>query len=292
MLERQLPKEWTIATASHLEVAAEARETLWLMKGSGKRRIVVAPRAQADIFELYDADDSQSHTHIFVGDGAHARHYRLQVQTGGSHQSHLEVEQSENSQVQIFTLSAGSDHAQLRTSVVQNGPQAQCQIDGLYLAQLGQRVENWVRVEHKVPFGQSAQYFKGIVSERSHALFAGFIGIDQGAQKVNSRQLSRALLLGRNADIETRPELEIHADDVKASHGASIGQLNQDEVFYLQSRGLALKEAIRLLARAYLNDILMKIQRADCHDFIVGALEPALNRMEAAYIEMMEGGRL
>jgi Fe-S cluster assembly protein SufD len=143
--------------------------------------------------------------------------------------------------------------------VVLDGEDAACTLNGLYLANDTQHVDNFTSIEHAKPRCTSAELYKGILSGAAHGVFNGKIVVQKDAQKTNARQTNKNLLLSPDAAVNTKPQLEIYADDVKCSHGSTIGQIDADAIFYLRSRGLGQDEARSLLSFAFASEIIGKI---------------------------------
>ena len=140
------------------------------------------------------------------------------------------------------------------------GEGAECTLDGLYVADGDSLVDTHTTIDHAMPHQPSHELYKGILSGRARAVFNGKIIVRQDAQKTNAKQTNKALLLSDDAQINTKPQLEIFADDVKCTHGAAIGQLDEDALFYLQARGLTFFEARDMLIHAFAGDILDRVQ--------------------------------
>jgi len=138
-------------------------------------------------------------------------------------------------------------------------PGASAFLHGLYTVQGHQHVDNHTAVDHLAPNCTSNQLYKGILNDHSRAVFNGKIFVRKIAQLTNSYQLNKNLLLGSDCRVDTKPQLEIYADDVKCTHGATIGQLNEEEIFYLRSRGVPKKLASKMLARGFVDDILDRL---------------------------------
>lgn len=159
-------------------------------------------------------------------------------------------------------------------------PGASVEILGVFLASAGQHVDNHLSVEHRAPHTRSREAFRGIVGEGGHGVFNGKVVVHPDAQQVDAQQSSDNLLLSENAEIDTKPELEIHADDVKCSHGATIGELDERQLFYLCSRGLDATAARSLLTFAFANTILERIGREEISSRVAARL-PDHERREA-----------
>jgi Fe-S cluster assembly protein SufD len=161
--------------------------------------------------------------------------------------------------------------------VALNGEGAECALNGLYLAGARQHVDNYTEIDHLKPHGTSFELYKGILSGAAHGVFNGKIVVHKDAQKSDARQVNKNLLLSENAVVNTKPQLEIHADDVKCSHGSTIGQLDDDALFYLRSRGLDLEEARSLLSFAFAADVVARIKidslRASLEEYLAAQFQ-------------------
>ncbi|MCB0832216.1 MAG: SufD family Fe-S cluster assembly protein, partial [Bacteroidetes bacterium] len=156
--------------------------------------------------------------------------------------------------------------------ILLNGEGCNANLNGLYSNYENQIVDNHSSVEHRFPNCTSNQLYKGILNESSRAVFNGKIFVKDIAQQTNSYQLNKNLLLGSKARIDTKPQLEIFADDVKCTHGATIGRLDEASMFYLRSRGIPVREAKSLLTHAFAHDVIARID----HDVIRQTLDEIL----------------
>jgi Fe-S cluster assembly protein SufD len=156
-------------------------------------------------------------------------------------------------------ISLGGALARTDIGVVLEGERAEASLDGLYLVDGNQQVDTHVTVRHASPNCSSHQLYKGVLAGRAKAVFSGRIIVDQDAQKTDARQSNRNLLLSDDAVVNSNPQLEIFADDVRCTHGSSIGQLDEKAVFYLRSRGIGREEAIQLLTLAFAGEILQRV---------------------------------
>jgi Fe-S cluster assembly protein SufD len=157
------------------------------------------------------------------------------------------------------SLALGAGLARLEAAIRLEGEGAQADLAGLYLARGAQLLDHHVTLDHASPHTTSRQLFKGVLDERGRGVFHGRVHVRPDAQKSDALQINRALLLADGAQIDTKPQLEIHADDVKCSHGASVGQLDEAQLFYLRARGLALAEARALLTAAFASEVLERL---------------------------------
>ncbi len=169
------------------------------------------------------------------------------------------VWQERDSQLDSFSLMTGGKITRNNLNIVLNGSGAHATLNGLYLINGNQHVDNHTAVDHRPPNCTSTQLYKGILYDAARAVFNGKIFVKKEAQQTNSYQLNKNLLLGPDCRVDTKPQLEIFADDVKCTHGATIGQLNEDEIFYLQTRCIPKSQAVEMLARGFVDDILNRI---------------------------------
>jgi len=161
------------------------------------------------------------------------------------------------------------------------GEGAQCRLDGAFVVDRAEEVNIVTNVDHRVPHGETRELFKGVAADRAHGAFQGKIIVREHAQKVDAHQLSRNLILGGRAVIDTKPELEIYADDVKCSHGASVGELDETALFYLRSRGIPDAEARHMLVEGFLRDPVEEIADPRVRDYLLRRLTRRLEGLEA-----------
>lgn len=164
----------------------------------------------------------------------------------------------------------------LRVNLV--APGGRVQLNGLHMTRDRQHVDNQITVEHRAAHCTSQQYYKGVLADHSRGVFAGRILVQVGAQKTDAQQTNHTLLLSKEADANSKPQLEIYADDVKCSHGATVGHLDDEAMFYLRSRGMGKQEARAALIQAFARDVINRIGDADIRDPIwhnIEQLQPA-----------------
>ncbi len=204
---------------------------------------------------------------IHVGDNAKLHHYRWQYDTQKSaHFVTGNVTVGRDASYDHFCLMMGAKLARhdVRAALVGSG--TECRINGIYLAAQQQHTDTTILIEHYEPHGTSNQTFKGIINDTARAVFQGKVHVHRPAQKTDGYQLNNALLLSRTAEVDVKPELEIYADDVRCSHGATTGQLDTGPLFYLRSRGLSEAEAKTLLMQAFLGPALDEIRDASVRE--------------------------
>ncbi len=199
-------------------------------------------------------------TESFVGKNSKLTHYTIQNQPDktSSVNTHL-ADISENANVESFVLTLHGGIVRNNLRVRLKGEHAESNLLGLHLTDRQQYVDNYTLIEHLVPNCNSNELYKGILDEQAHGSFMGKIIVHEGAQKTAAFQTNRNLCLTGEARMTTKPQLEIYADDVQCSHGATVGQLDEDALFYLRQRGINTKEAKLMLMFAFANDILMNI---------------------------------
>ncbi|MBP6058334.1 MAG: Fe-S cluster assembly protein SufD [Nitrosomonas sp.] len=203
---------------------------------------------------------TNSVTEISLAANAHAKHIRIQREsTRAFHLANCVVSLAHASNYQSVSISLGSQISRYNLDVGLTDEAAECTIDGLTLISDRQLADTHTCIDHLKPNGTSRQQHKCIVDDAAHAVFNGKIMVRPHAQRTNSAQSSRNLLLSKTAQVDTKPQLEIFADDVKCAHGATVGQLDQEEIFYLESRGLSEIAARNLLTYAFGAEIIGRI---------------------------------
>jgi Fe-S cluster assembly protein SufD len=199
-------------------------------------------------------------TQIAVAPNAVLRHYKLQTEGSAAfHVAQTSVRLDHQAAYRMFAASLGSALGRNEVDVDISATEAVARLAGTTLARGAQHLDTTVRIEHSVPHGTSGQEFKNVVDGRAHAVFQGRIRVAPDAQKTDAQQVSRSLLLSSTAAADTKPELEILADDVKCGHGATIGDLDEEELFYLRARGVAEAEARSMLIDAFIGELIEHI---------------------------------
>lgn len=220
-------------------------------------------------------------TDIFAGEDSKLRYYKAQGENQKAlHIGSTRIWQERNSQVESFSFSTGAALCRNNLSVVLNGEGSSSILNGLYAVSGNQHVDNHTVVEHRPPNCTSNQLYKGILDGSATSAFNGKILVRREAQKTNSYQLNKNLLLGKTCVANTKPQLEIFADDVRCTHGATIGQLNEDELFYLQTRAISKEKAIKMLSRGFVDDILGRITNPFVHDKMDRLLTNAFSALQ------------
>ncbi|MDX1514318.1 MAG: Fe-S cluster assembly protein SufD [Gammaproteobacteria bacterium] len=200
-------------------------------------------------------------TDVRVGTSACIEHYKLQRESRKAfHVADLTVHQAANSGFHSHSISFGGALVRNDISVALDASDAVCTLNGLFMADGRQHVDYHTRIDHLRPACTSKEYYKGILSGRARGVFNGAVYVHPGADKTDAHQTNNNLLLSRDAEIDTKPQLEIYADDVKCSHGATVGQLDDNMLFYLRSRGIPENAARGLLVYGFARDIVDRIE--------------------------------
>ena len=224
--------------------------------------ILVGDDCQASIVESYGGLDHGSYftntvTEIVLGNNASLDHCKLQRESEDSfHVGTLQVLQERNSRLYSHSISLGGALVRNDLNTVMNGEGCDSTLDGLYVTRGRQLVDNHTCIDHARPHCDSRELYKGILDDQSRGVFSGKIIVRKDAQKTNAKQTNKNLLLSEEALANTAPELQIFADDVKCTHGATIGHLDEEQLFYTRSRGIGAEAARTLLTYAFASDIL------------------------------------
>jgi Fe-S cluster assembly protein SufD len=196
---------------------------------------------------------------LVLGAAAIVHHVRVVDEGEAWHIGTVQAHQERASRLISHNLCLGAALTRIDLGSVLDGEGAECLLHGLYLAEGRQHVDNHTFLEHAKPHCPSRELYKGILWGGSRAVFNGRILVRQDAQKTDAKQQNRNLLLSGEATVFTRPQLEIHADDVKCTHGATIGRLDEEALFYLRSRGMGIEQARGVLLRAFAAEILDQV---------------------------------
>ena len=246
--------------------------------------IVLGDRSQARIVETYLGAGATTYlsnavTEVFVGEGAVLDHYKVQQESEAAfHLGSMHVHAARSANFSSHSFSLGGRIVRNDALATLDGEGAEVTLNGLYLADGDRLVDNHTTIDHARPHCPSHEVYKGILGGHAKAVFNGKIIVRQDAQKTDAKQTNRALLLSDDALIHTKPQLEIFADDVKCTHGAAIGQLDEDALFYLRARGLTHFEARDMLIHAFAGEILDRVKVASLKQELEAQLYSQLAR--------------
>jgi Fe-S cluster assembly protein SufD len=252
------------------------------------RNLILAGRCSAlKVVETYASLTGAPHvtntvTELVLGPEARLEHCRLQNQNQKSfHIATVQAVQEKDSHWLSHSIASGARVARNQIQTLLNAPGAEAILNGLYLGRDEQLIDHHTVVDHAKPNCESHEFYHGILADRSHGVFNGKIFVRQDAQKTNAKQTNRNLVLSENAVIDTKPQLEIFADDVKCTHGATVGQLNDEALFYLRSRGIGAAQARRMLIRAFAADVVERISIEPVREQLEQLLTDRFQKVEA-----------
>src|SRR5947207_156173 len=236
--------------------------------------IIVEDEGHATIIEEYVSLGTgivfcNSATELIAGVNATVAHHMMEREhTEAFNVSTLRIQQGRSADVASHSILLGGGLVRNNVHPVLAGDGAECLINGLFVGNGRQHLDNYMLVEHARPHCNSRQFYNGILDDHAHGVFHGRIIVHKDAQRTDAKQTNRNLLLSDDAQIDTKPQLEIYADDVKCTHGATIGQIEEAALFYLRSRGIDESSARKLLLLAFANECLDRMQQPTVHDYV------------------------
>jgi Fe-S cluster assembly protein SufD len=252
--------------------------------------IQIGSSSQVGILESYICKEknaayfSNAVTEMAIGANARVDYCKIQADSMAAyHVSDTRITQASDSNLESCCLTTGGKLVRNNLAILIEGSGVHAGLDGLYTIRGDQHVDNHTEVDHQQPNSTSSQLYKGILRDKSRAVFNGKIFVRQAAQQTNAYQLNRNLLLSPDAEADTKPQLEIFADDVRCTHGATIGKLNEVELFYLQSRGIIRENAVTMMSRGFGEEVLLQIENE--------ALRGKLSRVFGEYFLDGEGSK-
>ncbi len=228
--------------------------------------VVAEENSSATLIESFASTGDQQYftnavAEIIVKEGARLEHYRMQRESDKAfHTSLTSAELGRSSSYDTTSINLGGRLSRHDISVVMDNEGAECRVDGLYLVGADQHTDTHSVIDHQQPHCNSHQLYKGILDGNAHAVFNGKIFVRHGAQKTDAMQTNKNLLLSPQARVDTKPQLEIYADDVKCAHGAAVGQIDEEEMFYLQARGINPELGRSLLTYGFAEEVIGKIK--------------------------------
>lgn len=244
--------------------------------------IVAEEGSAATILEHYYGVDNCNYftntvTEVFAAAQAKVEHFKIQQEGKAAyHIGQISVRQAKGSQFNSHSLSLGGKLARSDLALFLQEERARCLLNGIYAPNEGQHIDHHTTVHHLVPYCQSEQDYKGILNGRSRAVFNGKVIVAKDAQHTEAKQQNKNLLLSPQAEIDTKPQLEIFADDVVCTHGATVGQLDAEALFYLAARGIDQGEASRYLVQAFASDNLRLVSNKTVADWMAALLNEQL----------------
>lgn len=236
--------------------------------------VVVGKSAQVTVLEKFDTiGEEKSFTNavneIFVAENAHAKYYKIENDADVTyHVSNVNVAQERNSHFTANTIALNGAMVRNNLDIKLNNEGCEAHMNGLYVLGGKTHVDNHTTVDHTMPNAYSNELYKGIMDDKSKGVFNGKIFVRKDAQKTNAFQSNKNILMTNDATVNTKPQLEIWADDVKCSHGCTTGQLDQDALFYLQARGIRKERARAILLHAFASDVIENLEIKAIQDYV------------------------
>ncbi len=247
------------------------------------RNLIIAGRnSEVKVVEAYrtlgdEASFTNAVTEVVVARDARVEYYKVQNDTNQSyHIGTTQVRQSDNSLFYSATVTLNGGFVRNNLNIVLDGEHCEAHMYGLYIPNGKQHIDNHTLVDHAKPNSYSNELYKGILEERATGVFNGKIYVRPDAQKTNAYQSCKNVVLSPDATMNTKPQLEIYADDVKCSHGTTTGKLNDEALFYMRSRGIPKEQAQTLLMYAFAEDVMNKIKIAPIREYLEGVVAEKL----------------
>lgn len=267
------------------QICEQAEEIVWTGVNAAHQqprlKIVLEEGAQATVIERHDGSGAywkNMSTEISLGANARLNHVRVQrdsIEAVQTNMVHITMER--DSVLNSFSMNLGGKLTRHDMHAVLNGTGIECSLNGVNLLNGAQHGDTTIVMEHVAPHCTSNQFYRTILDDAARGVFQGKVHVHQSAQKTDGYQLANTLLLSPKAEMDTKPELEIYADDVKCSHGTTTGELDEEPLFYLRSRGLTEQEARKLLVQAFVDEVVDKINDEALVEEMKGMTEQWLN---------------
>lgn len=239
---------------------------LWQTESIGRGQqltLLLCGDSDAMLFRCSGSGDrrlADANLHLEIGEGANVQVYRLQGPfTQAQQVTHTRITMQRDAQLRMCTVTLGGQHVRNNVEVRMQGEGCSLDANGLYLIDRDQQCDNYIFVEHAKPHCHSSELYKGIMDDSARARFNGHVLVQDGAVKTEAYMTNRNILLTDKAHVDTRPFLEIYNDDVKCSHGSTIGQLDEQAKFYLMTRGISERTAITMLSYAFCDEVIRGI---------------------------------
>jgi len=278
----QIAKEFEVERPIHVLYVSDA---VAAKTQTNPRTLIIAERhSKATVLESYVSASEASYftnavTEVLLEDGANLSHIKIQRESPRAfHVGTIEVEQRRDSHYQSFSFATGAQLSRTNVFTTLDGEGAGATLNGLYMLDNEQHCDHQTKIEHAQPNCFSRELYKGVLDGASHGVFNGKVYVHPIAQKTDGKQTNNVLLLSERAQVDTKPQLEIFADDVKCTHGATVGRIDQTALFYMKSRGINNELARRLLTYAFAAEVLETIE-----------LDVVRERLERAALERFTG---
>ena len=267
-----IPDECVIETPIHIAYVSESPNGATIIHP--RTLILLGKNSKATIIETFSSQSESSYvmnavSEIILDEGATLEHYKIEQESGKAfHIASTSVSEQKHSVYGCTSVMTGGMLTRNEHTIVFNGEEAQCRLDGLYIARGTQHIDNHTTIDHRVAHCASWEYYKGILDDNARAVFNGKVFVREDAQKTDAQQTNKNLILSDNALVDTKPQLEIYADDVKCTHGATVGQLDENMIYYLRSRGISPAAARQMLTAGFAGEILETIALTPVREYL------------------------
>lgn len=281
----EISKETSVAKPLHFIFWSQAEKALV----SAQLNISVGARSVVEILTSHvgAALDQVSNVVIEMNVAENAKASLIKMQEESLESSHIglsRIRLAKQAELESVVFSTGAKLSRHTLEVLMQGESASAQVHGAYAVTGRQHVDNNTTIDHVVGHCDTKQLYKGLLDGESRAVFNGKVLIRRHAQKANSEQLNNNLLLSSKAEVDSKPMLQIDADDVKAAHGSTVGQMNKEELFYLLSRAIPKKKAVPMLSYGFLSEVIYRIQNKDTQDWLKIKLDTAFARISTEHL--------
>lgn len=287
------PVIYTISVKKEAVVAKPINLILWSQGAmalvSSCLRISIETRANVQFLLTYQGDDTDHVTNsvveVQVADNAKASIIKTQEDNlAARHIGLTRIQVAKNAEVESVTFSTGAKLSRHTLEVLMQGEGSTAKVHGAYAVTGDQHVDNNTTIDHLVGNCNTFQLYKGLLDGQSRAVFNGKVLIRRHAQKANSEQLNNNLLLSRMAEVDSKPMLQIDADDVKAAHGSTVGQMDEEELFYLLSRAISKPKAITMLSYGFLSEVVYRVENKTTQEWLTQKLDAAFGRISTEHL--------
>ncbi len=290
-LNASLMRDGAVITVDKAAVISEPLHIIQI--AAGEDRTLICPRvfvhaaaqSNLEIVEHFISDTATKYlraavTEVVCEESSTVRHYKIQSEASDAcHVGVLHVALKKDCGFTTFTMNSGGELVRNEIAPVLSGENISCLLHGITLAEGSQHIDNFTILDHAKPHCQSTEVFKGIYAGKSEGVFCGTIIVRPDAQKTNAIQSNQSILLSKEASIESKPQLKIWADDVKCTHGATVGELDAEALFYLRARGIGMEEARRMLVRAFASALVAEIPNSATRKIIESVLDNKLSKL-------------
>lgn len=242
--------------------------------------LIIGKNSQVKFIEIHKSSESASSlinpiTKLRQHENSKVKYVRLAELDGPKikHTGHFVSQQQKDSTLHFASVNLGGEFNRLDSEFYHEGKGSYLEVNGLCYSRGSEQINYLSRIFHEQGYNESHQLYKCVLDDSSSSSFDGLVYIAPQAQKVDSSQMNKNLLLSKDADVNTKPQLDIYADDVKAAHGATVSELDNEEIFYLMSRGIKKDDAVKIIERAFIDEIILKIGDLNIQNWLRGIVK-------------------